>query len=289
MPDALPLSSVAKMLQQAKPMTQKIGRTAPLLALLALSVGCAQKPLCPALDSCGGPLPYGTWVLAPGYPSCTEDLYLPATDLRLAQNNKTPALVPPPEPALYDWCDQLVASGGDKINLNDPAAYYESVQVGQAAVKFNMDGTYTAGMTKTGTFYIDLPAACVRSFGARDGRPVNPDDPTSPIGTVCQQLQVPVNTDFTNSGAIFNTVCGPSSQDPLGCVCRFDVSSTGGPVGFWTASGSTLFITNQSNFPTKIAYCNRGSELELTGANGDYLFGVKGLRTFKLKASAAAQ
>jgi hypothetical protein len=279
------MSPAVPMPQKAKPMTQRIASAVPLLALLVLAAGCAQKPLCPELGSCGGPDPLGAWQLAPGYPSCTEDLYVPQTDLRLAQNNKTPALVPPPEPAVYDWCDQLVASGAGKINLNDPAAYTESVQIGQASVKFNPDGTYTAGMTRTGVFVLDLPAACVREFGARDGLPIDPNDPMSPIGNVCQQIQKPVNDDFTNSGAVFNTVCVPNPQDPQGCVCRFDASSTGGPVGFWKRlNTNTLELNNQANFPTKIVFCNRGSELELTGANGDYLFGVRGLRTFKLKA-----
>jgi hypothetical protein len=272
-------------------MTTRIAGRVSLLACLALATGCAQKPLCPELGSCGGAVPFGAWVLAPGYPSCTEDLYLPETDLRLAQGNKVPAMVPPPEPAVADWCDQLVASGGTSISLVDPYAYFESIQVGQASVKFNPDYTYTAGMTKTGTFFLDLPAACVRSFGARNGRPIDPNDPTSPTGDVCQQLQVPVNINYTNSGASFNTVCQLNPQDPpgaQGCLCRFDESSTGGPVGFWKLLNSnTLAITNQSNFPTKITFCNRGSELELTGADGDYLFGVKGLRTFKLKAGMA--
>ena len=81
-------------------------------------------------------------------------------------------MVPPPEPAVADWCDQLVASGGTNISLVDPYAYFESIQVGQASVKFNTNGTYTAGMTKTGTFWLDLPGACVRAFGARDGLPI---------------------------------------------------------------------------------------------------------------------
>jgi hypothetical protein len=263
----------------------RIAGATSLLALLALATGCAQKPACPELGSCGGPEPLGAWVLAPGYPSCTEDLYIPLTDLRLAQNDKTPAMVAPPEPAVYDWCDQLVASGSTMLNINDAIAYTESVQIGQASVKFNPDGTYTAGMTRTGVFVIDLPASCVRGFGAQDGRPINPQDPMSATGGVCQQLGYQLNTDYTNSGAIFNTVCVANPKELDGCLCRFDVSSTGGPVGFWKrVNSNTLRLTNQSNFPSNITYCNRGSQLELTGANGDYLFGVKGLRTFKLKA-----
>jgi hypothetical protein len=257
-----------------------------MLALMASLTGCMQKPNCPELGACGGPDPVGSWQLAPGYPSCSEDLYVPPTDLRLAQNNKTPALVAPPEPAVYDWCDQLVASGGPMVQIHDPNFYAESPEIGQSAVTFKPNGEYTAQITKTGTFQLDFPAVCVREFGAQDGRPINPDDPMSPTGNVCKQLERPIGIGGTNTGAYFNTICEPNPQDPRGCLCQFDVTSTGGPVGFWSRSGSTLTLTNQSNFTTRITFCNRGSSLELTGAEGDYLFGVKGLRTFKLQPSA---
>lgn len=269
------------MAAQAESMTTRIA--APLLALLALVVGCKQEPKCPELGSCGGD-PTGTWQLAPGYPSCMEDLYAPASDLRLTQNNKTPAMVAAPEPAVYDWCDNLVASGGTKVLLIDPNFYYDSAPIGQSTIDFKPDGTYSASITKTGTFWLDFPAACVREFGAQNGRPINPSDPMSPVGDVCKQLERPINQGGTNSGAYFNTVCDINPADPQGCLCHFDVTSTGGPAGKWTRMGSTLQLVNPGSVPTYVTFCNRnGTELQLTGKDGDYLFGVPGLRTVKLK------
>src|SRR5436190_13329628 len=71
-----------------------------LAVLAALAIGCKQEVMCPALGNCGGPPPINLlmadpgnpdrsqqWILAPGHPSCTEDLYLPAREGRLAGAN----------------------------------------------------------------------------------------------------------------------------------------------------------------------------------------------------------
>lgn len=266
-------------------------------ALAALASGCAQKPLCPELGSCGGDLPYGSWVLAPGYGSCTEDLYLPATDTRLAgPSNVTPALGAPPEPAVFDWCTLLVTTGrSDNIQAQPPRFYYESGQIGQSELRFHKNpngdpyhGGFTASLTRTGTFYLDFPAVCVRGFGAQDGMSIDPSNPAAPMGTVCEQLQKPVADSGLGEGSYRNTICKPSASDPQGCLCQFDVTETGGVSGFYNVlSKNTIEFILQGTFPNKVTYCNKGDHLELTAANGDYLFGVRGLRTFKMKFVAA--
>ena len=258
---------------------------ATLFGLLAS--GCAQKPLCSELGNCGGN-PVGYWVLAPGYPSCMEDLYLPQTDKRLVAATMPAAGHPPPEPAVYDWCDLLIASGGPNVQLRPPAFFYESGQIGSAEVRINQDGTYTTGITRTGTFQLDFPAACVRMFGASDGKPITPADPASPVGNVCKQLEPPISASGLGEGSYRNTRCEPNAADPGGCVCQFDVTETGGPGGFWKPfDANTLLFIPQTNFPAKVTYCVKGDSLELTGADGDYLFGQRGLRTFKLQRIVA--
>jgi hypothetical protein len=255
--------------------------------LTVLTSGCAQKPNCPELGDCGGPDPIGNWDLAPGYPSCMEDLYLPATDKRLTKPTVPAAGKPAPEPAVYDWCDLLINGGRPNLMTagyyNQPGFYYESGQVGQANLRINADGTYTLGFARTGVFLLDFPAACVRQYGAMDNASVNPADPNAPMGNVCKQLQPLVNDSGIGEGSYSNTICEPNPQDPGGCLCQFDVSETGGPFGQWYRSGNTLTFVLQTNFPSKVTFCNHGDTLDLTGADGDYLFAVKGLRTFKMK------
>lgn len=256
--------------------------------ITALTVGCQQKPLCPELGACGGPDPVGNWDLAPGYPSCMEDLYVPATDLRLAKPNVPPGRTAPPEPAVYDWCDQLVYGGrpadGQLAQYKQPGFYYESGQVGQANLRIYADHTYTLGFARTGIFLLDFPAQCVRMYGARDGQTIDPSNPTGPTGNVCKQLEVAVAASGIGEGSYSNTICEPNPQDPGGCLCQFDVSETGGPGGPWTRiDDHTIEFILQKNFPSRVTFCNNGGTLELTGADGDYLFGVKGLRTFKMK------
>src|SRR5882724_7178799 len=98
----------------------------------ALTSGCKQAVHCSELGACGGPVPLGTWTLtppvgaAPAHGSCIEDLYVPISDPRLVNGGDVPAArTPLPEPALYDWCDALVTSGGTAISTRDSIPYRE--------------------------------------------------------------------------------------------------------------------------------------------------------------------
>ena len=268
-----------------KAMTTKALSAVGLCALLAQLAACAQKPLCPELSDCGGPVPYGDWQLAPGYGSCTEDLYVPPADTRLIKPTVPAGRDPLPEPAVFDWCDLLITSGGTEIQAQPPRFYYESGPIGSSDVRINMDGSFSASITRTGTYYLDFPAICMRQFGAGDNRIIDPiKDPTGPSGNICQQLEKPVGASGLGEGSYRNTICIPNPSDPEGCLCRFDVTETGGPGGYFhVVNHNTLEFIPQMNFPGKVTYCNKGSYLELTAADGDYLFGQKGLRTFKLK------
>lgn len=264
-----------------------------LVLVAALSSGCEQKPLCPELGGCGGPVPIGAWELAPGYGSCMEDLYLPPTDTRLVTPNVPAVRESPPEPAVFDWCDLLVTSGGPEVQAFPPRFFYESGQIGTSNLRINNDAdspdhpgmaSFSVSLTRTGTYYLDFPEICVRQFGAMDDRALDPADPNGPKGDVCQQLQGPIAASGLGEGSYRNTVCVANPEDPKGCLCRFDVTETGGPTGFVKVlSYNTLQFILQTTFPNKVTYCNKGDSVELTAAEGDYLFGVKGLRTFRMK------
>jgi hypothetical protein len=257
--------------------------------LAGLGSGCTQTPLCEESSSCGGPIPYGNWALDPSGESCQEDLYTPTVDTRLLGGEVPAARTPTLEPDLFDWCNLLVAGSGTTILLKSPLFYYESGRVGAVTLAYHEDGTFSAGITRTGTFTLDFPATCMRAFGATDNRPLNPDDPASPVGNVCKQLEIPLAKSGAGEGSYQNTTCDPNPQDPLGCLCTFDVTETGGPGGrFEVLDSTTLIHYTNSNFPSKVSYCNQGNTLELTGADGAWLYNFGGLRTLRLHANVAA-
>jgi hypothetical protein len=253
--------------------------------LAVLSTGCTQTPLCEELGECGGPVPYGVWFIDANHISCSEDLYVPPTDPRLLGGEVPAARVQTIEPALFDWCYLLVADSGDPSLWRTPRFYYESGAVGAATVSYNMDGTYTAGLTRTGRFELQFPPACMRAFGATDGKPASAMDPT-PVG-ICKQLEVPVAMAGMGEGSYQNITCDVTPSEPQGCTCAFDVTETGGPSGhFQMLDSKTILHYSGSNFPANVTYCNKGNELELTGADGSYLFNAKGLRTLSLTLGA---
>lgn len=262
--------------------------------LAAFSSGCAQEPLCPELGACGGPPPSGSWVLSPGHGSCSEDLYSPPADTRVLGGEVPTARNAPIEPALFDWCDLLVTSGGKNIQRRSPAFIYESGPIGRTSLSYTPDptdprrGQYTLGTTRTGTYTLDLPAVCMREFGAMDDRQALDASgmPVGPPTNVCKQIEPQIAAAGSGEGSYPNVLCEPNPDELAGCLCYFDVSETGGGTGSYQLLDShTIMHLPYSNFPQKVTYCNKGSELQLTGANGSYLFGVKGLRTMNLAAS----
>lgn len=259
--------------------------------LSVFSAGCKQATHCAELGDCGGSIPIGTWVLAPAtattpaYGSCIEDLYVPVSDPRLIGGGDVPAArTAPPEPAVYDWCDALVTSSGKMITQRAGIFYPESAPVGEASVRILADGSWSSGITRTGLFTLDFPAICMREFGAMDNRPIDPMNLDAGTGDVCAQLQVAQRAAGAGPGSYQNTTCVDNKADPGGCVCGYEDQETGGPSGYYNQlDGNTIQFLSDKNFPNLVTYCNKGDSLQLTGKDGEYLFGTRGLRTLDLK------
>jgi hypothetical protein len=264
------------------------------LFISVVTAGCdqfMQKPRCAPLGDCGGPVPVGTWILDPNHVSCSEDIYIPPSDPRVLNGTVPTARQPPPEPALSDWCDSIVVTGGTMTVTHEPEFYYYDGHIGIASVTYQadatlkgVDGTFSAGLTQIGHFRLDFPAYCMRAFGGMENRQADPaNDPMGPKVSLCKQVEVAVHNAGTGAGAYPNATCDDSKIESGGCTCDFDVTATSGPAGYYRMlNGNTIMNLLNANFPQKVTYCNRGDHLELTGADGSYLFDKTGLRTLNL-------
>jgi hypothetical protein len=252
------------------------------MSLLAtLGAGCKQPLLCEPLSTCGGDIPFGDWVMDMGHGSCSDDLYTPPPDPRLVQADIPAARTPIPEPALYDWCQQLVTGPGANIVMRPPPFLFaESPPVGNATLHYDPAGTYRLTTTRSGTFVINYPPYCMRAFGAMNKGAVN----------VCDQLTVGLPLKV-NPKKYRHILCQPDSNDPLtsGCDCRFDLSDVQESQGSFGLKGShTLLHRPGVNFPEEALYCNTANtRLQLSAADGEYLFDRIGLRTMDLVKTTA--
>jgi hypothetical protein len=253
--------------------------------ILALTTGCAQKPTCTELGNCGGTLPASDWVLSPGHGSCSEQLYAPPPDPRLAKGDQPAARLPLPEESFFDWCDELIFKGDDPgaIDSNHVARFSISDQtIGAAWVHYDGVGNYAASLTRTGTYLVEYPAACVRGFGAKDNA----------NGGVCTQIQGYL---AAKSKTGRNIACLPNPSEAAGCACQFTISIQGGGSGEYRLSSPNTIVhaetarfpdkTQAADFPSSATFCNKGSSLQLTGTDGGYLFNQPGLRTLDLSST----
>ncbi|MDB4983307.1 MAG: hypothetical protein JWM82_4059 [Myxococcales bacterium] len=270
-----------------------------LFGLVAVPMsGCdkffMQAPLCSPLGDCGGSPPLGEWALAPDHSSCTEDLYTPLQDTRLLAADQPAARTPPPDPALYDWCDLLIVTGGTDTVQHLPVFFAESAPIGAAWARYDAPdpntgyGQFATGITRTGNYSLDFPTYCIREFGAPELAPSDPADMNSAPQHICDRVQTQIQAKLNMAGAATknsfkNTHCAVNPADTGGCVCTFDLSQTVGISGaYQLLSSNTLLEISSTKFPQRITFCNKGDHIELTGANGSYLFEQPGLRTLDL-------
>jgi hypothetical protein len=243
---------------------------------LALAPGCKQKAPCPALDDCGGEIPAGDWVLGPNNPSCSDDLYTPPPDPRLIQADIPVARLPPPEPALFDWCQLAVTGTGedDILSRQPPFLFAESAPVGVATLHYETGGRFALSTTRTGTFTLEFPAFCMRAFGATTKSGVN----------VCTQLQTSLQKKQAKKYRNITCVLDDAERpEQSGCVCAFDLMEVQESVGrFVPQSRDTILHLSGKSFPEEVVYCHQGDRLQLTAAEGAYLFDRPGLRTMDL-------
>lgn len=260
--------------------------------------GVGAEGTCPALDSCGGD-PTGTWNVVQ---ACEYQAVKPTqpTDVNdfMATPPMLPTLTPPqPQPTQLvpttsgDWCSALDYSGG---MVNNVTLWHDvPALLPGSAVAFNPDQTYTAlyKFSTQGPGYRNtthFAPICLTANGA---------SPTcAQLAAGLTAFYVP-GTGTPPPPATFNDINCTTSPSDQGCDCTYYYALQVVDQGTWSKSGNTIFQEN-SNFtyngvPLKLGtpaqtmqttFCQKGTVLELTGANGASLSDLIGLRTLRLQA-----
>jgi hypothetical protein len=238
----------------------------------ALVVGCTgdgNEAGCGSLGACGGD-PTGTWT---GVDWC-----------------QTAVETPPASGTSGSFCQDLVFSlpnphkpltlpdgGITSITLFNP-----SVPIVSTTVAFAADHTYQFASEGRGTVQSHFDRSCLVANGA------NPS---------CADLGSQLATAYSASTNVNGIVCCAAKTTPddagdcpsdssQGCDCSYEVVRYPADTGVWRVVGNTLYLTSASNPQVQsysVTLCqdsSRGSPtLQLTGFNGESLFGVDGLRS----------
>jgi hypothetical protein len=127
---------------------------------------------------------------------------------------------------------------------------------------------------------------------------VDPEPPMNAYANVCKQLEQALTAYFL-AGVQVSVRCEQNDAagrvallsegtrlevpaDPLGCLCSSTFVDTFGPEGTFRKLGAHTLIdlpdVMGSEAPQRTTYCQRGDDLQPTGADGDYLFHVEGLK-----------
>jgi hypothetical protein len=251
-----------------------LSNTSRLLAALSMSlglVGCAEGPLCPELDRCGGDL-VGAWAQVPLAEDtgkyCQEPTHRPPPQEYL-QNQPTPvARQPVPENTNLDWCYSLVLTSDEASALKRNLYWWEDFGYFGGLVTYDANGEYSIDFQRAGYVSRYYSETCLTQYG-HDAN--------------CKTFQDRLFEANAGAGEydFFDCQSDPSKG---GCNCSFKISEANSSSGVYSLSGST--VTHFSSAPTthftQAGFCVKGDRMEISGLNNSYLWDRKDLRSMEL-------
>jgi hypothetical protein len=284
-----------------------------VLATVALgavyTAGCGGKGAegqCAALGDCGGD-PTGNWKIVE---ACQYQPVRPAQPTDVNDYMGTPPLPPtlaPPQPqptqlvptTSGDWCLSLDYNMG---TVNNVSLWHDAplLQPGSTVTFIKTAATATTPAVNTYTaiyiFSTNYPGANNTTHFAPICLTANGGDPS------CADLTAGL-TKFYAAGngtpqppATFNNIQCVTSPSDGGCDCTYYYELEVVDEGSWSAAGGTIFEQNSSftyngqvsklGTPAQTVqatYCQQNASLELSGARGESLSDLLGLRTMLLQ------
>jgi hypothetical protein len=238
-----------------------------LISGLALLNGCAQEDLCPSQGDCGGIIE-GRWGLSA--PACQEHMYEPPQEVWLFDRPIAVGRQQQTEPQYSSWCQNLVFTADpDRPLSNNPLFWTGSATYGEARIRYEADGTYEAGFTRTGTYGWVFSATCMRSYGSQ---------------VTCEQLAEPLNLSAMNDGGYKDVRCHADPLDPGGCECLFEAVTVGSQQGTYKVRGNLVdhYATSIPSPISTMEFCSKNDTLTLHGARRSFLYEQNGLRSLNL-------
>jgi hypothetical protein len=258
-------------------------RVAAALGVIGViaTAGCTSQGMtagCKELATCGGN-PVGMWNVGSICEADPQPSYMvpqATPDQVAAQNpNLTPAQT---SSASGDWCYGLIYLP-DSLAMGSPplvalSLWHQAAPFAGGGVNFHhnpppVGDTYDVNLA----FYIRDTAhfaqRCLQAYGATPK---------------CSELQASMVQFFNNSPNYGDPVCTDASNGD-GCDCNYKFSSVGGDFGNWVVEQTSpprLVLFSNSGGVFTGTFCVTGNSMQLSGFEGQGLFGQSGLHEMLL-------
>jgi hypothetical protein len=267
------------------------------VALLAIPLGFAASLSCsgpganlgcPNSDGCGGS-PAGTWTLQGACQFVPPLSYsVPVADSPQMVMPQSPTLASgaPSNKSAGDWCQDLIYSAGQIVQINLFKAPPAAAGFGQAQWTLSSNNTYNLGLQLASQNAAHFAPSCLTAFG---------DSPS------CSDLSSQIILFYKGMPNFQNVVCctpgstpqdtegawgdgGPTcDSDPSnGCDCTYTYFSTKADLGSWQVAGNILYFfsaIDEVQPLTTTNFCVKDGTLTITGLNGQSMFAVNGFRS----------
>lgn len=245
---------------------------ASFAALMTLSLGCSEGPVCKQLGSCGGD-PVDKWAQLPRGEEtpgtyCQEVMHVPPVEEPLRDQLLPVARQRLPEKTNSDWCSELIATSDMAGPIKRHYYWWENLPYVSAFLEYQPDGTYRANLTRKAFVDRWYSQTCMQKYGY-------PGD--------CDSLAADFERSNQGAGEYNSFKCSPNGRRG-GCDCNFEIFEVNTLLGKYSVNGNTIthFSVSPTSHYSQASFCVKGDKVEISGMNNSFLWDRPGLRTIEL-------
>jgi hypothetical protein len=248
---------------------------------------------CPSADNACGGNPAGVWALQGAcqfVPPLSYSVAVPDSPQQVMPQSPTLAGAAPPTKSAGDWCQDLIYSAGQVVNVNLYHAPPAAAGIGGVhPVQWTLasNNTYNAGLQLASENAGHFAPSCLTAFGDNPSCSDLTNQLTSFYGPMPNFSNIVCCTPGSTPQQVAGSDAGPTcdADSSNGCDCTYIYNSTKADEGTWQVVGNILYFfsaLDEIQPITTTNFCVKDGTLTITGLNGQSILGVSGWRSATL-------